>query len=164
MNMESKDFQRWRNDFLSLEPQRKTRNYLIDPGRQLRLPAYLLVATLGFATLWQHYAVTAIGEIYAAMEASVPGYLQVMIESQLRDLGVLTALIALVYTGVLLSISVICSHQYAGPAVALRRQIEALKNGDYSSRVRLRRRDAFVELAEDLNELARILEHEDKRQ
>jgi len=30
--------------------------------------------------------------------------------------------------------------------------------------VRLRRRDAFVELAEDLNELARILEHEDKRQ
>ena len=163
MQMDSERFRYWRRDFLSLEPQRKTRNFLIDPGRQLRLPLYVLGVTAAFAGLWRHYAVTATSNIYAAMEASLPGYFEAMIESQVRDLTLVTVLLALVYTGVLLSISVVCTHRYAGPVIPLRKHIEALKNGDYSSRVKLRRHDAFAEMAQDLNELARLLEQGDKR-
>ena len=38
-----------------------------------------------------------------------------------------------------------------------RRHIQAMKNGDYSSRVHLRKGDAFVEMADDLDELAGVL-------
>ena len=39
-----------------------------------------------------------------------------------------------------------------------------MKNGDYGSRVKLRKYDVvFRELARDLNDLASILEHSEKR-
>ena len=41
--------------------------------------------------------------------------------------------------------------------------MEALKNGDYGGRVHLRDGDAFQDLAEDLNELAALLERNEKR-
>ena len=50
-----------------------------------------------------------------------------------------------------------------GPVVAFQRQVEALKNGDYQSRVRLREKDCFDDLAQDLNELASLLERDEKR-
>ena len=45
----------------------------------------------------------------------------------------------------------------------LAHRLEALKNGDFSSRVALRRGDAFEDVAHDLNELAELLAEQAKR-
>ena len=55
------------------------------------------------------------------------------------------------------------SHRMLGPVVPLRRHVEALKNGDYASRIQLRKRDAHGELADDLNELASLLASREKQ-
>ena len=55
-------------------------------------------------------------------------------------------------------LSVYFTHKMIGPTIAFRRHIRALGCGDYTSRVYLRRGDAFVEVAEDLNRLAEVME------
>jgi len=161
--MASLRFDRWRRDFFSLNPQRKTKSYLLQPSRQLRLPLYLLGITVGFGALWIHSAASAIRELYTAVESAQPRYFDAMIQSQLHDLALVSLLIALPYVLVTIAVAVVHSHQYVGPAIPLRRHLEALKNGDYSSRVQLRRGDAFEEVAQDLNELAALLADREKQ-
>ncbi len=50
--------------------------------------------------------------------------------------------------------SIYFTHKMVGPTVAFRRQINALKSGNYRSKVYLRQGDAFGEVAVELNELA----------
>ena len=78
------------------------------------------------------------------------------------DAVVVTGVLAIAYLLTVLAVAIVFLHRLVGPTVALRRQGEALKNGDYSARVSLRRNDAFSELADDLNELAALLEQGDK--
>ena len=49
-----------------------------------------------------------------------------------------------------------------GPTVAFRRHIQALRQGDFDSRVRLRRGDAFNEVADELNALSEDLARKGK--
>jgi signal transduction histidine kinase len=74
----------------------------------------------------------------------------------------MTLVFTFVYIFAVLLLSVGYAHRMIGPMVPIRRQTEALKNGDYSARVTLRKRDAFSELADDLNELAQVLEEQEK--
>ena len=49
------------------------------------------------------------------------------------------------------------SHRIFGPVIPMRRHIEKLGAGDFSSRIQLRGTDEFKALAEDLNHLAEVL-------
>lgn len=55
------------------------------------------------------------------------------------------------------------SFRIFGPQVAIRRHIRSLIEGDYSSRVQLRRHDEFMDLADQLNELADSLKENRRR-
>lgn len=50
------------------------------------------------------------------------------------------------------------SHRIFGPLVPISRHINELKNGNYSSRVQLRKNDFMLELKDELNELAEKLQ------
>jgi signal transduction histidine kinase len=50
------------------------------------------------------------------------------------------------------------SHRTVGPIYRFEKQLEALRNGDYSSRVHLRKRDEFENMEGLLNELGENLE------
>jgi len=50
------------------------------------------------------------------------------------------------------------THGLIGPVLPIMRHVKALQEGLYSHRVKLRKHDAFQELAGDLNELAEVLE------
>lgn len=54
------------------------------------------------------------------------------------------------------------SHRIYGPMIPLNRHIEKLIEGDYKSRVRLRKGDELTELSEALNRLATALEERHK--
>jgi methyl-accepting chemotaxis protein len=52
---------------------------------------------------------------------------------------------------------IVLARRIFGPAVQFKRHIESLTQGDYTSRVQLRRGDEFKDVAEKLNELAEAL-------
>ena len=156
--MSSDAIEKWRKDFFTLTPRRKTIHFVLDPAHQLRVPLYLLLITLAFAGGWVASVVVAFRKFYRVLEAEQPAYFETMLQSQVSDLALITLLLGVTYAGVILTVSVIHSHRLVGPGVALRRQIERLKQGDYSARIQLRKRDAFRDVADELNELTQLLQ------
>lgn len=125
------------------------------PMTQLKLPAYLLVATLvcGAVFAWQSHA--AYERMYDLVISELPETYVVMIREQTHDFAVVSAAILAGYVLVVAGLCIGYSHRLIGPIVALRRQIQALNKGNYRARTKLRKSDtAFLELADDLDELA----------
>jgi signal transduction histidine kinase len=105
---------------------------------------------------------SAYRELFSAVAAEQPAFVVAIIRDQTHDLVQVSLRLVLGYLLLVLAVAIVQSHRLVGPVVALRRQVEALKNGDYTARVALRRNDAFNELADDLNELATLLEESAK--
>ncbi len=141
-------------------------NMLLDPALQLKLPLVLLIVTLVYAAFQIGHSYYAFHELFddVFVEAGKPQFLKDLIREQTRTYIVLSAEIAVGYLLLVAVLSATYVHRMIGPIVAFRRHIEALKNGDYHSRVRLRKGDAFWEMLNDLNELAQRLEREGKRE
>jgi len=133
------------------------------PMTQLKLPAYLLIATLvcGAIFAWQSQA--AYERMYDLVISEVPETYVVMIREQTHDFAVVSASILAGYILVVTGLCIGYSHRLIGPVVALRRQINALRDGNYRARTKLRKSDtAFLDMAADLDELAKTLGSADR--
>ncbi len=131
---------------------------LPQPFTQLKLPVYLLILTLAFGALFAWHGTAAYERLYGLVISSMPDSHQAMLRDQTRDFAVVSATILAGYAVFVLGVCLAHSHGLLGPVVPLRRHIQALKNGQYGSRVELRKSDtAYLELAEDLNDLAQSL-------
>jgi len=144
------------------DTRRRARNLLLDPALQLRLPIHILWVTVVCAVLLIANGAFSFRSLFWDAMAHRVEYLDPVLRAQMGDFLIVTVAIVLGYALVVLGLSVLLSHRLVGPTVALRRHVEALKNGDYGSRVRLRKHDAFAELAHDLDELAELLEKTSK--
>ncbi len=146
--------------FFTLNPRRKPWNLLLRPSLQLKLPLYMLLLTLAFVSTLAFHSYLTFGRVFevAIQETLQPEFYRHVIAAQTRDFGVTLAALAFGYSVVVLVLCVAWAHRMIGPEIPIRRHIEALKNGDYGSRIHLRKQDAFGDVAEDLNELAAILE------
>jgi signal transduction histidine kinase len=60
-------------------------------------------------------------------------------------------------------VTVVYTHRLIGPAIPMLRHVRALQEGRYTHRLNLRRHDAFIELAEELNRLAETLQDSSHR-
>ncbi|MBW2230631.1 MAG: hypothetical protein JRH17_09605 [Deltaproteobacteria bacterium] len=147
---------------LGFNEQRKTANLLLQPAVQLKLPLYFLLITTTFLAVLAVVISSAYRSLFLTIAAEQPTYVERILRAQTHDLVVVSGMVAIGYLLVVLAVAIVQLHRLVGPTVALRRQVEALKNGDYSARVALRKHDAFVELADDLNELAGLLEQGEK--
>jgi hypothetical protein len=141
-----------------LEPERPRRAALrlIEPELQLRLPLYLFGVTLGFALLATLHSWYAYERLLARL-AVEPGYQELLDDQTMTFIG-MSFLLLVVYGGVLAGVCVAYLRGVLGPIVAFRRQIDALRRGDYSARNTLREGSPFADLGHDLNELAQALE------
>lgn len=81
--------------------------------------------------------------------------------SSLADLRDIFTVFMICYFMILFISCVIFSHKYFGPIIAFKRHSIALKDGSYSSRIRLRPGDEFGDLANELNQLAEHLQTKD---
>jgi len=129
----------------------------------MRLPFYLLLITLAFLALFGWHAYSAYAELYAMVMTNVPESFQEQILIQTQDFSVVGGAIlgGLVLT--ILAFSIAYTHTLLGPIVALRRQVQSMKDGNYRARNNLRKTDvAHQGLADDLNELAALLQHAQK--
>jgi hypothetical protein len=140
--------------------RRRVRNYLLYPGLQLRLAAYLaavagaLSLVLG-VLLWRAYReasqLVALGdpradEVVAAMLAR---------EDRVRLLWMGAILAAVVL--VLLALGVMVTHRVAGPALALARMCRAVGGGSLARPRSVRRGDLLGGLASDLGAMVDAL-------
>ena len=141
----------------ALRPKRATLR-LVEPELQLRLPLYLFGVTIGFALAELAHAWLAYhGLLSTPLPEAPEGYLELIGEQTAAFLGVSLLLLA-AYGLVVLGVCVAYLRRVVGPIVAFRRQIHALRRGDYSARNSLRRDGPFEDLAQDLNDLAQALE------
>ena len=67
---------------------------------------------------------------------------------------------SMVFFAGIVAIGVLETHRTAGPAFAIRRTIDAVRNGERGARVRLRRSDHLQELADAVNALATAIDRE----
>jgi nitrogen fixation/metabolism regulation signal transduction histidine kinase len=152
-----------RNDGWNPLHSRRRALRLLQPLVQLKLPFYWLLVTITFTAAFGIHTYLAYNRIYAAVASYAPKAFEKLIQEQTQDFLVVSAAIA---TGYVLFVIIMCIaylHRLVGPTTALRRHVEALKNGDYSARVDLRKTDTvFLALEQDLNELAGILERNEK--
>ncbi|MCP5057023.1 MAG: hypothetical protein GY937_09910 [bacterium] len=157
------------NTFSLLNSRRKAFNTFWLPGFEFRLPIMIVALTVAFAGLAAVLGHTTYDTI-VVMEAAPngdSGFYARLIEDQVRSALVALGMVLSLYTVFVVGLWGWHTRRVMGPEVAFRRQVEALKNGDYTARVLLRDGDAFEDLANDLNELAAILgsnEKPDERQ
>jgi hypothetical protein len=144
----------------------RTRTHvLLNPALQLKLPLVVLVVTLVYVAFQVGHSYYAFNDLFSDVftEAGKPAFLEDLIQQQTATFIEVAAEVTIAYLLLVAGLSITYVHRMVGPMVAFRRHIEALKNGDFRSRVRLRKGDAFLYLVKDLNELAEILEIEERR-
>ncbi len=134
-------------------------------GTQLRLPLYLLLITAAFMSMFAWHTHSAYAELYSMVMASVPESYQDQILRQTQDFSIVGAAILGGFVLSMLGFCVAYTHTLLGPTVALRRQVQSMKDGNYRMRNKLRKSDsAHQGLGDDLNELASILQNSQKNQ
>ena len=132
---------------------------LLRPRVQLRLAAYVLVLSFGFAILFALNSWAAYSQIFdATMRLSIPGLVEEIAGQTRSYVGVSVVLLA-GYTIAVVAMTIAFLHRVLGPTVALERHVKALEEGNYGSRLSLRDADVlYHELETRLNNLATRLE------
>jgi hypothetical protein len=142
--------------------RRRAINLRLQPGLQLRLPAVVFGLTGAFGLLFAAHTNRAWGKfVQIGVDEQ---WLQELVAYQQRDYLMVSLAIGAAYIFTVLIACLAHGHRLLGPLVPIRRQIGGLINGDYATRTHLRDGDPFSEVAEDLNELAGVLQELEKRE
>ncbi|MFK7823558.1 MAG: hypothetical protein AB8G05_05345 [Oligoflexales bacterium] len=147
----------------SPKDQRRLRNYLLQPLLQVKLGLYSIILALCFSSV-----------IILIVYLNMKDFADIVVvltehESEIRELffeyaAISQWWISFFVLGFLLSniiISVTYTHKLVGPTIAFKNQLERLRSGDFSQKVSIRKGDAFMEIANELNLLTEILEEND---
>jgi hypothetical protein len=141
------------------EPDRRRTIRLIQPRAQLKLAAYVIIASIVFVALEVFNSWAAYARLAEHTLSFAPAGLAQEVLDQTQDY-LQTSLVLLIGFGFcVLILSIGYLHRLLGPIVAFERCLRALRSGNYSARVAVRR-DAhlYAELANELNHLAEELE------
>lgn len=139
-----------------MKNQRRWKNLLVSPESQIEYGTLFLAVSIVV-----HAITTLIClETYAAWKAKAVEMNGVPLAAMILAL----VLVYLLLYGFAFLLGLVISHRLYGPMVAVERFVARLREGDYSARLALRRRDdAKVRaLADNLNELAADLEKKSK--
>lgn len=148
------------NTIKNIYEQRKIKNYLLQPLLQIKLGLYIIIFTTIFFIIFVGVIAYNFQELFNIILDSVTHTESVLhpINQKLHGIsGWLVFLMAIYWLAVLI-IVIIYTHKLIGPMIAFRKHIYELIKGNYQSRINLRKKDAFWEVAEDLNLLAQTLE------
>lgn len=136
--------------------QRKVINYLLQPLVQLRIGIVHLILSLAFVValgIYMYLRLVRFADVVTTLtqaDEDVAGLLSRYLTSVAWTgvgLGVTFIVISLVA-------SIYLTHKLVGPTIAFRRHIRGLMDGNFGVKTRLRKGDAFEEVAADLNELS----------
>jgi len=138
---------------------RKFKNLLLKPLLQVKLGLYSILMSSVFVVTFCSVLLVSFHHLFELILDFTDLRQEVIdvIQSGLYGIAGWLFLIVAVYFLASVLLSVVYTHRLIGPTIAFRRHIRALADGDYDSRINLRKNDAFVEVAEELNTLAEVL-------
>ena len=136
----------------------RRRRFVVDARYQLR--AGVLVGTVAIALLVLLNASLIPQARRAAGPAMAASTLHPLAGGQDRASWLLVLLGSAVFLGGVVLIGVLESHRTAGAAYAIRRAVDAIREGRSDIRVRLRRGDHLQDLANSVNQLAETIDAE----
>lgn len=148
------------SEIMGGKPKRRVRNFLLQPLLQVKLGLYAILLSALFV-------LTIVFLMYNNFADFLDSVIKLTdVETEVRELSSEhwrgTRLWIFVCSGVYLlatiAISVLYTHRLVGPTIAFRRHVRNLREGKYQSRTYLRKGDAFMEVAEELNRLSEQLE------
>jgi hypothetical protein len=140
--------------------QRKVKNFLLQPLLQLQLAIYTVSLTIVFSAILIAVTYFSFRQTYELIldVTNLPQDVADLVNEYIANSAGWLAGAILLYLVINILITIFLTHRMIGPTIAFRRHIRALMDGNYSSRINLRKGDAFVEVAEDLNSLAEQME------
>ncbi|MHC4547315.1 MAG: hypothetical protein ACYTEZ_00945 [Planctomycetota bacterium] len=131
----------------------RRRRYLIDWKPQLGVVFQIVGVLCGVCVIYA-LGVTFLMRNEALFEVGADRFRQALLEVNAVYLAVSAGIFSLLAIGL--------THRFVGPAFAMRRAVEAMKKGDYSARLTLRRRDYLKELAASLSDLREQMRERDQ--
>jgi hypothetical protein len=149
-------------------PRRKVKNFILDPGLQLRLAGYLagVAAALSLALGWQVWRAYAEASKLVALgdprsDEVVSAMLHVEDRARMLWMAAILACVVLC----LLVLAVVVTHRIAGPALVVARSCRAVADGSLAPPRPLRHRDLLVGLADEVGAMVDALRarEEDER-
>ena len=140
--------------------KRSLKNYFLKPMMQTKLGLYFILASILFAGSIIVYGYTNLAGLYDIIVelTDISDELSDVIRAKISSILMFSSILGFFYVLFTVLMSVYYTHRFVGPMVAFKRHIDNLRKGDFSSRVVLRKSDAFSDLAEELNMLAGDLE------
>ncbi len=135
---------------------RKFKNFMLQPFLQTKIGVYSVVISVLFSIVvggYLYFKLMDFGDVIQTLTESDDS-IKELIQQYLVSVGIVAGAIGILFIFMSLGMSIYFTHKMVGPTVAFRRQINALKSGNYRSKVYLRQGDAFGEVAVELNELA----------
>lgn len=148
------------------DPSRKLKTLVIEPFKQFRIGLWVI----GFSVIFLMTAISLYKSAYAEQYSKVAEHFNV-VGKNLEELNnddifeknyKIIAGVFIIYLVLLISIVLYFTHKVYGPLVSIERFIGELSEGDYSKRIRLRKKDDMQRLAGKLNDLAKSLEDRHK--
>lgn len=137
---------------------RQLKNAFWEPFQQFKLLTWMLGATALVAVLLGSFLYFAFSELIGAVtvDDGSRSYYAEMVELQLVNLFKYCAALFFLYIVLLATVCVAYTHRMIGPMQPFNRHVDALLEGDFNSRVLLRKNDlqTFDAFSDKLNQLA----------
>lgn len=143
----------------SRKARRSIKNFVLQPLWQVKFGLYSLLMSIGFSVLIclvVYINMAKFVEIVLEL-TGVQEELKDLLNQYLAPLRNQLIMLLLAYIVIIISISIKFTHKLIGPTVAFRRHIAMIAEGNWDYRTKLRDGDAFLEVAQDLNELSETL-------
>ena len=128
--------------------RRKWRNYLINPGFQLRLA---LVHTLFVVVVVVVLVAILLSPLYYEIQTTSELWSQYVLAQFMLNLMDRVAVVVLVIIVISVIYQIIFSHRLCGPFINMNHTFECLSKGDLTRKVFLRRKDFLKKEAENIN-------------
>ena len=140
--------------------QRKIKNFLLQPLLQVKLGIYSILLSVAFSGMLVALLYFKLNRFYHfVLElTNKRDDVTFLLNAYVAELSWWVAGCIAVFLVANVVISIVYTHRLVGPTYAFRRHTQDLTKGKYTSRVVLRKGDAFKELADDLNHLAEALD------
>lgn len=142
---------------------RKLKNTVVEPFKQFKIGVYIIVTTFIFivcagylfmSSFWQQYQ-----HVMSIFEVVDPNLQWEVITNDVFFANIIkVSALFLLFMLITMAMVFKLTHRYYGPLVSIEKFVDQVTEGDYSSRVALRKKDELQRLATKLNTMAENLE------
>ena len=143
-----------------VNPRRKLRNFMLDPGLQLRFGGYLaaVASGLSLALGWQVWrAYSEASKLVGLGDPRSDEVVATMLRADDRARMLWTGGILAAVVACLLGLAVVVTHRIAGPALVIARACRSVAGGSLARPRPLRSGDLLVGLAEEMGTMVEAL-------